>query len=219
MRQEEGAVAMSEQPEALSEQGCDYCNHPQYAGTKCKNCGREQPAQQQVVEHQPCKGMNCGITRTDQEHSLECQAEHAAAIAGGAFVKPAQQEPVVWMYVNKSTHETKFQKHMRDFVDHSLWSEVPLYGEPLANHELQCVCGAVWLGDELVHLPDKRPPAQRKPLTDDPLQGAVDWLLEADGEYFCTATVQRTLRIGYNRAKRLCDTAKERAAHGIKGDA
>lgn len=63
------------------------------------------------------------------------------------------------------------------------------------------------------------PPAQRKPLTDDPLQGAVDWLLEADGEYFCTATVQRTLRIGYNRAKRLCDTAKERAAHGIKGDA
>lgn len=58
--------------------------------------------------------------------------------------------------------------------------------------------------------------AQSKPLTDDPLQGAVDWLLEADGEYFCTATVQRTLRIGYNRAKRLCDTAKERAAHGIK---
>jgi len=53
-------------------------------------------------------------------------------------------------------------------------------------------------------------------LTDDPLQGAVDWLLQADGEYFCTATVQRTLRIGYNRAKRLCDTAKDRAAHGIK---
>ena len=31
--------------EALAEPGCDYCNHPQYAGTKCKNCGREQPAQ------------------------------------------------------------------------------------------------------------------------------------------------------------------------------
>jgi len=62
------------------------------------------------------------------------------------------------------------------------------------------------------------PPAQRQPLTDDPLQGAVDWLLQADGEYFCTALVQRTLRIGYNRAKRLYDTAKERAeaAHGIK---
>lgn len=79
--------------------------------------------------------------------------------------QPAQQqEPVVWMYVNKSTHETKFQKHMSDFVDHSLWSEAPLYGEPLANHELQCVCGAVWLGDEMVHLPDKRPPAQQEPV-------------------------------------------------------
>ena len=98
-------------------QGCDYCNHPQYAGIKCKNCGREQPAQ--------------------------------------------QQEPVVWMYVNKSTHETKFQKHMRGFVDHGLWAEVPLYGEPLANHELRCVCGAVWCGDEMVHLPDKRPPASK----------------------------------------------------------
>ena len=28
-------------------QGCDYCNNPQYAGIECKNCGREQPAQQQ----------------------------------------------------------------------------------------------------------------------------------------------------------------------------
>ena len=82
--------------------------------------------------------------------------------SGGASL--AQQEPVVWMYVNKSTHETKFQKHMSDFVDHRLWSEAPLYGEPLANHELQCVCGAVWCGDEMVHLPDKRPPAS-KPLT------------------------------------------------------
>ena len=47
---------------------------------------------------------------------------------------------------------------------------------------------------------------------DDPLQGAVDWLLLADGEYFAVATVQRTLRIGYNRAQRLSDIAKERAA-------
>ena len=50
--------------------------------------------------------------------------------------QPAQQqEPVVWMYVNRSTHETVFQKHMRSFVDHSQWKEAPLYGEPLANQE------------------------------------------------------------------------------------
>lgn len=30
--------------EKAARQGCDYCNHKQYAGTKCKNCGREQPA-------------------------------------------------------------------------------------------------------------------------------------------------------------------------------
>lgn len=29
-------IALAQQPA----QGCDYCNHPQYAGTKCKNCGR-----------------------------------------------------------------------------------------------------------------------------------------------------------------------------------
>jgi len=54
---------------------------------------------------------------------------------------------------------------------------------------------------------------------DDPLQGAVDWFLQADGEFFCVATVQRTLRIGYNRAKRLSEVAKERAAISAnKGD-
>ena len=90
----------------------------------------------------------------------ELLAHRAITAIKEALAQP-EQEPVVWMYVNKSTHETKFQKDMRDFVDHSLWSEVPLYGEPLANHELQCICGAIWLGDEMVHLPDKRLPPQR----------------------------------------------------------
>ena len=44
-------------------------------------------------------------------------------------------EPVVWMYQNKSTHEVRFQKHMRSFVDHSAWYEIPMYSEPLANQE------------------------------------------------------------------------------------
>lgn len=37
----------------------------------------------------PCKGMNCGCA-DGVSHSLECHAEHAAAIAGGYFVKAAQ---------------------------------------------------------------------------------------------------------------------------------
>ena len=131
--------------------------------------------------------------------------EAIPAIREALAEQPAQQEqePVVWMYVNKSTHETKFQKHMRDFVDHSLWSEVPLYGEPLANHELQCVCGAVWLGDELVHLPDKRPPAQRKPLTDEEI---IQFAQECPAE-----TNDWASHIDFARAIE--------AAHGIKGDA
>ena len=33
-------------PELIEQpaQGCEFCSHPLYAGTKCKNCGREQPA-------------------------------------------------------------------------------------------------------------------------------------------------------------------------------
>jgi hypothetical protein len=34
-----------------------------------------------------CTGMNCGAT--DENHSPECRAEHAAAVAGGRFVKAA----------------------------------------------------------------------------------------------------------------------------------
>lgn len=39
-----------------------------------------------AVRMTPCKGMNCGCT-DGVNHSAECQAEHAAAIAGGRFVK------------------------------------------------------------------------------------------------------------------------------------
>jgi hypothetical protein len=41
----------------------------------------------------PCKGMNCGAT-DGVSHSIECEAEHSAAIAGGFFVK---QKPAVAM--------------------------------------------------------------------------------------------------------------------------
>lgn len=40
-----------------------------------------------------CQGMNCQKSDVNPEHSLECEAEHAATIAGGYFVKttpPAQ---------------------------------------------------------------------------------------------------------------------------------
>ena len=48
-----------------------------------ENQHEAQPAETQLPA---CKGMNCGCT-DGRSHSLECQAEHAAAIAGGVFVK------------------------------------------------------------------------------------------------------------------------------------
>ena len=46
-------------------------------------------------------------------------------------IKQAEtQKPVVWMYQDKSTHEVRFQKHMRGFVDHGATYETPLYTHP-----------------------------------------------------------------------------------------
>ncbi len=44
------------------------------------------PAAPAPNTYPPCKGMNCGCT-DGVNHSPECQAEHAATIAGGRFVK------------------------------------------------------------------------------------------------------------------------------------
>ena len=104
-----------------------------------------------------------------EPHRDKYESDHPAYLAAReawdasrkeALAQP-EQEPVAWMYQDKITHEVRFQKHMKDFVDHSKTSEVPLYSEPLANHELQCVCGAVWCGDEMVHLPNKTTPPHR----------------------------------------------------------
>ena len=46
------------------------------------------------------------------------------------FLTQTEQEPVVWMYQDKSTHEVRFQKHMRGFVDHGATYETPLYTTP-----------------------------------------------------------------------------------------
>ena len=64
----------------------------------------------------------------------ELLAHRAITAIEEALAQP-EQEPVVWMYQNKSTHEVRFQKYMRSFVDHSAWYEIPLYSEPLANQE------------------------------------------------------------------------------------
>jgi hypothetical protein len=57
------------------------------------------------------------------------KAQQAITAITEALAQP-EQEPVVWMYQDKSTHEVRFQKHMRDFVDHGATYETPLYTTP-----------------------------------------------------------------------------------------
>jgi len=46
---ESKAITAIKQALAAPVQGCDFCNHPLYAGTKCKNCGRETETVQEPV--------------------------------------------------------------------------------------------------------------------------------------------------------------------------
>jgi len=70
---------------------CDYCNHPLYAGAKCKSCGRE-PAPVQPVsgvvlrDGLPTLLQDKHIKETDQRLCIIPPAQ------------PAAQEPVGWMY-------------------------------------------------------------------------------------------------------------------------
>ena len=58
--------------------------------------------------------------------------EDAITTLRTAIAEAEKQEPVVWMYQDKSTHEVRFQKHIRDFVDHGATYETPLYTTPPA---------------------------------------------------------------------------------------
>lgn len=57
-------------------------------------------------------------------------------MASGLVKKPSEQKPVVWMYQDKSTNEVRFQKHMRDFVDHGQTYETPLYANEWVKEPL-----------------------------------------------------------------------------------
>lgn len=62
------------------------------------------------------------------QHNGSVQMFDEAITTGRQAIAEAEKhEPVVWMYQDKSTHEVRFQKHMRGFVDHGATYETPLY--------------------------------------------------------------------------------------------
>lgn len=65
--------ALAEQPA----QGCEFCSHPLYAGTKCKNCGREQPViKQDLTPEQPAQQEPFAYAYTGIKHNGEHHGPH-----------------------------------------------------------------------------------------------------------------------------------------------
>ena len=94
----------------------------------------------------------------DRQEVLRAQAAIREALAE----QPAQQEPVAWMdgYRNIYSLEEKAAGCPEATIALvPMANQEKTSGSPI--NELQCVCGAVWLGEEMVHLPDKRPPASK----------------------------------------------------------
>lgn len=68
-----------------------------------------------------------------------------------SYTTPPQRkepEPVVWMYQDKSTHEVRFQKHMRGFVDHGATYETPLYTTPPPCPTCEALARTVMMGQK-----------------------------------------------------------------------
>ena len=81
-----------------------------------------------LTQSESCQCSACKVT----PHASDCAVHSEPAYPKGKCDCGAQpeQEPVVWMYQDKSTHEVRFQKHMRGFVDHGATYETPLYTAP-----------------------------------------------------------------------------------------
>ena len=75
------------------------------------------------------EAVDAAISSGDWKVDGACEPDVAIQRARQALAQP-EQEPVVWMYQDKSTHKVWIQKHMRDFVDHGQTYETPLYTSP-----------------------------------------------------------------------------------------
>ena len=82
-----------------------------------------------------CGAKLCEVNSMSSRVEMLRLMDRAITNLRAALAEP-EQEPVVWMYQDKSTHEVRFQKHMRDFVDHGQTYETPLYTAPTPRKPL-----------------------------------------------------------------------------------
>ena len=142
-------------------------------------------------EDEWCTEDDFGMGQTYEEEKV---TQALTAIREALAEQPAQQqEPVAWMdgYRNIYSLEEKAAGCVEATIALvPMANQEKTSGSPI--NELQCVCGAVWLGEEMVHLPDKRPPAS-KPWVGLTSEDKVE-ILRANGEAAVLILTEAKLR-------------------------
>ena len=117
--------ALAEQPA----QGCEFCSHPLYAGTKCKNCGREQSAQQEP---------KIGCVNHDCD---KCKAQQ-------------QQEPVAYRCWNNPKNADGTFDSLRIWVSLKPegYGNEPLYTSPQPAQQEPLTDEQIWKNDQIMSL-------------------------------------------------------------------
>ena len=97
----------------------------------------------------PCKGLNC----TDpNQHSLECEVQHAAAIAGGNFV------PLIALATEvRADGEALMNAAERHRVSHEPHSVSPKHVDGIVDYAL----AGIWISTGMQHLDESLPNGQR----------------------------------------------------------
>ena len=85
------------------------------------------------------------------QYHYRCQ--ETVTVLRQAIEQAEKQEPVAWRHSNTCCLYETFEEV--PLADGDEWPE-PLYTTPQPQRELNCVCGAVWEGDEMVYVPHKR---------------------------------------------------------------
>ena len=84
--------ALAEQPA----QGCEFCSHPLYAGTKCKNCGREQSAQQEPKIG--CVNHDCDKCKAQQQQEPVATIRALANQCAALIQERDELQKQIWRY-------------------------------------------------------------------------------------------------------------------------
>ena len=115
------AITAIKEALAQPEQGCEYCNHPLYCGTKCKNCGKAHPAVPTGHEQEPVAWIVWGDNNVP---SLTFTKPADKYVFDSLYTTPPQRKPLTDKEIDKMFEEAEIgiyiddqykQRHMEVF--------------------------------------------------------------------------------------------------------